>query len=257
MSIWQNFIIVGDNHGELEERSATDAMFKFVKDWQPKYRIHLGDNWDFSPMRSKVGETEAHENIGGDFKAGMEFLEKFKPTHFLRGNHDERLWEFSHRKGMLGEYTRSLVVTAEDYLRKIKCPMLPYDKRLGVLQFGHLNVIHGYSHGLNAVRTAAQTYGSVVQGHIHSTQTAVIPALEYRVGRSIACLCELDPNYTLRTIGFLNHAHGFGYGIINTRTGEYQIWQAEGINGMFILPSETKIYETSERIYRKPADRSL
>ena len=256
MNLWQNFIIVGDNHGDLEERSVTSAMFKFMKDWQPKHRIHLGDCFDARPLRSGVNPDEAKEGVAADFATGAEFLLKFRPTAFLRGNHDERLWEQSRRSGMLGEYAQDLTDTVEDYLKKTRCPMLPYDKRLGVYKLGLLNVIHGYSHGMNAVRTAAQTYGAVVQGHIHSTQTAVIPALDYRVGRSIACLCDLDPNYTLRTIGYLNHSHGFGYGITNRKTGEYQFWQAEVINGMLILPSEVKVYNTTKR-KRFSADRSL
>ena len=246
--MWKPFTIVGDNHGDMEDKEAVKIFHKFVKDYQPTIRIHLGDNWDFRPLRSKASKIEQLELMMPDFKQGIEFIKKYRPTHFLRGNHDERLWDLAKRnEGMLSEFADRLVHNIEYILKQFKAPILPYDKRNGVLQIGKLRVIHGYTHGVNAAKRSAEAYGSVIMGHVHSTQTSSIPGLDYRVGRSNGCLCRLDMEYSRATMASLAHNHGWAYGIINSNTGEYGIWQAENINGLWMFPKDIKIMKGENR----------
>ena len=236
---WDRFLFCSDNHGDMIDLSADKALTKFLAIWKPKIRIHGGDNFDFRPLRRAASEEEKRELMRSDFEAGMKFIEKLKPTHFTRGNHDERLWDLrNEQKGIISEYAGSLITEIEDSLIDLNCKMLPYDKRAGVLQIGKLRTIHGYCCGVNAARRSALAYGSVLMGHVHSIQSASIEGVDNRVGRVCGCLCNLDMEYSRAVMASLVHRHGFAYGVIHSKTGEYQVWQAEEIGGKWILPSD-------------------
>jgi predicted phosphodiesterase len=237
---WDRWAIFSDNHGDCQDPKAIRAATKFLDLWKPTIRIHAGDNWDFRPLRRKASEEEKRELMRADFDAGMKFFKVFKPTHFLRGNHDERLWDLAkENKGIMSEYARSLIAEAKNTLDKFGSKMLPYEKRKGVLKLGKLRVIHGYCHGVTAARRSAQAYGSVFMGHAHSIQSSSIEGLDNRVGHIIGCLCLLDMDYSRATMASLVHRHGFRFGVIHRKSGIYQSWQAESINGTWIIPTDT------------------
>lgn len=239
MSNWQRGVFASDNHGDMQDRKAVKAFSSFLGIWKPEIRIHGGDNWNFVPLRKKASEDERREAMGQDFKAGMGFFDLMRPTHFLRGNHDERLWDLAkHGQGIMQEYALSLIGKIQLKLDEFGTEMLPYDKRAGILRIGKLKAAHGYAHGVNAARRAALAYGSILVGHAHSIQTASIEGLDNRVGRVGGCLCQLDMEYSRATMASLVHRHGFIPFVINKRTGEYQVWQAESINGTWIFPSD-------------------
>ena len=232
------FLVCGDSHGDNISESASKALLQFLKIWKPKYRIHLGDVFDARPLRRGASEEEKREEILVDFKAGMSFLDEFKPNYITWGNHDARIFDLANNGvGMMQEYGKELVEHIDKKLVKLKCKALEYHKRNGVLELGKLRIIHGYSCGSNAAREAAKTYGSVIMGHVHSIQSASIPGLDNRVGRAIGALCNLDLDYNRATMSSLSHQHGFGYGAINSKTGEYHFHQAECINGKWLLPT--------------------
>lgn len=236
---WDKFIFATDNHGDMADPSAITACSRFVDIWKPTIRVHGGDNFDFRPLRRKASEEDRRELMRADFDAGMTFFEMLRPTHYLRGNHCERLWDLAKSKnGPFSEYAGSLATEVESKLAKMRCIMQPYDRRAGVLKIGKLKLIHGYCAGVTAARRSAQAYGSVLMGHAHSIQSSSIEGLHNRVGRIVGCLCLLDMEYSRATLASLVHRHGFAYGVVNRKTGEYQVWQAESINGTWIIPSD-------------------
>jgi len=65
-----------------------------------------------------------------------------KPHYFLRGNHDERLWELAaKRKGPCSDYAFSGVVEVTTLTEKMRCKMLPYHHRDGILKIGHMKML--------------------------------------------------------------------------------------------------------------------
>jgi hypothetical protein len=233
---WQKFTSVGDNHGDKIDPVAEAAFFSHLKDWKPDIRIHAGDNFDLRPLRHGASKEEKEESMRVDIAAGKRFLKRYSPHYFLRGNHDERLWELAaHGKGGEGDYGQQGVEEVELLCRQLKCKVLPYHKRDGVLRLGHLKILHGFYCGVYAARQHASTYGSCLFGHVHTIQEFSIPGLEHRVARSIGCLASLDMDYLTRRPESLKHAHGWAYGVINDKTGDYFCWQAECINGKFIV----------------------
>jgi hypothetical protein len=235
---FQKFIVASDIHGDLQNREANEVLFKFVNLWKPHIRICGGDLWDFRPLRKKASEDERRESLVKDFNAGMTWLDRFKPHYFLRGNHDERLWDLAQNgTGVAADFAHQGIMEIERKMSVLRCNMLPYDKRKGIVRIGSLKVIHGFFSGVNAARRTALTYGSVLMGHGHGISHTSIEGLDNRIGRMIGCLCELDMPYNRHLIGSLLHRHGFAYGIIGPH-GTYHVWQAEKVGSTWYLPTD-------------------
>ncbi len=236
---WTRFTAAFDNHGDQANAPALAKFLAFVKLWKPAIRIHGGDNWNFVPLRRKASEDERHQSMKADFEAGIEFFDSYKPTHFIRGNHDERLWELAERgQGVEADYAGKGIGEIGAKLKALKCEMLPYHKRLGVLRVGHLKVIHGFACGIYAARATALVYGSTLFGHIHAIDEHAIPGLERRVARACGALCNLDMDYNSRQPNTLRQAHGFAYGVVDQKSGNYHVWVAEEVGGKWMLPSD-------------------
>jgi hypothetical protein len=235
------FVFASDLHGDQADKSATAALDQFITVFKPKLRIFGGDLWDFRPLRRKACEDERRESMVADYDAGMRWLKGFKPNYFLRGNHDERLWELAAKdKGVESDYALSGIIEITALLAKMNCKMLPYHNREGVLRIGHLKMLHGFHAGINAARQTALVYGSALFGHVHTIDEHSIPGLERRVARSVGCLCKLSMDYNIRTPSALRHSHGFAYGVINEKTGCYNVFQAESIDGKWLFPTGFK-----------------
>lgn len=238
-SSYKKFIAAFDIHGDKQDVAANKAMFKFAKLWQPSIRVCGGDLWDFRPLRSKANSEEQRESMQADYEAGRDWLVEFQPTHFLLGNHDVRLWDAAETgNGVAADYASQAIKEITQLTRSMRCPVLPYNKRDGVLQLGHMKIIHGFVTGPNAARRTAQCYGSVLMGHGHGIQHVSIEGREDRIGRMCGCMCQLDMDYARAEIASLIWRHGFAYGVVNQNTGDYHVWQAEEIGGRWLVPSD-------------------
>lgn len=239
----ETFCVASDVHGDMQSPSANKVLFDFIADFKPKIRIFGGDLWDFRSLRKGANEDEKRESMSKDYVAGINWLKRFKPHYFLRGNHDERLWEMADAdRGAVSDYAQSGVLEITALLDSMKCAMLPYHKREGVLRLGSLKVLHGFHCGVYAARQTALVYGSALFGHTHVIDEHAIGGLERRVARNIGCMCVLDMNYNSRNPNTLRQANGFAYGVLNRKTGAYHVWQAESIDGKWILPTDFVSY---------------
>ena len=235
---FKRFIVCADVHGDMQDKKAVAAFLKFNEMWGAKIRVMGGDLFDFRAMRKNASKDEQEESMGKDLDAGEKFLEDFRPTHFLRGNHDERLWALAkYGKGPLGDHANAGVREIEEILDSLKCKMYPYDKRSGIVRIGHLKILHGYYTGDGAAKQHAIAYGSCLFGHTHTIDEKPIPGIDRRVARNIGCLCDLDMEYCRHQPGTLRWAHGWAYGVVNERTGDYRVFQAERVGGSFYLPT--------------------
>jgi len=239
---YSRFIVASDIHGSHQDPESNRVLFKFIKDFKPDIRILAGDLWDFAPLRKKASEDEKRESMVDDYRAGIEWLHKFKPHHFLRGNHDERLWELAATgNGVLADYALSGVSEIHTIIRKMNCRLYPYHKRDGVMRLGSLKILHGFHCGINAARQTGLIYGACLFGHVHTIDEHSIPGLERRVARSIGCLCSTDLSYASRNPNTLRQANGWAYGVI-AENGQYHTAQAEQIGGKWLIPSDFKEY---------------
>lgn len=237
----KRFQIGFDLHGDMQDPAANKVFFEFAKIWKPQIRVCGGDLWDMRPLRKGASEDERRESMRDDLNAGKKWFNEFKPTHFIRGNHDERLWELAESGvGVASDFAQEGVGEIEAMVKFHKCHMLPYNKRTGILRLGHLKILHGFASGIYAARQHALVYGSCLFGHVHAIDEHAIAGLERRVARACGCLCRLDMPYNARHMNTLKQAHGFVYGVINDKTGNYYVFQAEEIGGKWILPTGFK-----------------
>lgn len=235
---WRRFVFATDIHGDRQDSAANRALFRFLAQWKPVIRVCGGDLWDFRPLRAKASAEEQRESMRDDFEAGMQWAEQFKPTHLLKGNHDERLWKLAEqRNGPKSDFAIQLIEHAAKRFAPMRTAILPYDRRTGIVRIGSLKCVHGFVAGVNAARRTAQTYGSVLMGHGHAIQHVSIEGIENRVGRMVGCLCQLDMDYVAANLASLVWRHGWAYGVVNDRTDRYQVWQAESVDGRWLLPT--------------------
>jgi hypothetical protein len=242
----QRFIVVSDNHGDMADAASVGALWSFMRDWKPEIRIHAGDNYDFRNLRKGASDDEKAASLAEDWEMGSDFLRRFfdggKSNHFLRGNHDERIYDFrGSATGVMRDYASDGIKQLEATVKRCNAKMLPYDSDLGVLDLGKLSVIHGYHAGVSACRTHAQVFGNVLFGHVHCIETSSIAAREPTEARSIGCLCVRDMDYVNKKTGKLKWAQGWAYGLLFP-DGTYQLFQTRNINGQFYAASEVKIY---------------
>jgi predicted phosphodiesterase len=243
----RRFVIAGDTHGDMLDVECAAQFFAFLKDWKPEVRIHSGDLFDFRNLRKGASDDEKAASLIDDWDAGSDFARRFfeggKENHLLRGNHDERLWDFTRSAtGLLRDYAADGVKRAEGLMRKCGAKMLPYDSRLGVLDVGHLRVIHGYKSGIGAAAAHARTYRNCFYGHTHDMSVAPVENLDGPAeARGIGCLCKIDMDYNSRQTNKLRHQQGWVYGLL-LADGTYQAFQAKRIHGKFACAHEIKTY---------------
>ena len=217
-----------------------------MKEWKPEIRAHAGDAYDFRNLRRGASDEEKAASLADDWEQGNDFLRRFfdggTSNHFLRGNHDERLYEFRNScSGMLRDYASDGIKQMEAVVKKCRAKMLPYDSDLGVLRLGKLSVLHGFHAGLSACRTHAAIYGSCLHGHIHSIEVASVASREPVEARSIGCMCVRDMDYVNKKTGKLKWAQGWAYGLLYP-DGNYMLFQTRNIGGQFYAASEIKTY---------------
>lgn len=220
------FVAVGDTHGDKIDRRAEAAFFDFVKGYKPSIRIHVGDAFDFRWLRKSAGDAERWADVQADFDAGIDFIAKFRPTHLLWGNHDDRLRrlveEGNGAMRALGAMWHEEIQDAlASALGGQRCVQLPYCKRKGILRLGKLAFAHGYGHGIHTLRAHAMTYGNIIIGHIHSVAEADTNRHDGARGWSAGYLCDLDMDYTRASMGTLRQSHGWAYGTIDDATGDF------------------------------------
>jgi hypothetical protein len=235
------FLFATDLHGDMQDAGAVAALHEFTKAWKPSIRVFGGDLFDFRNLRRGASAEERSESMSMDVDAGLRFLTSFRPNYYLRGNHCERLWDLAvNGKGVEADYAQKGVRDIEARCAKMKCEVLPYHKRDGVLKIGHLKMLHGFYAGITATRQHGLTYGACLHGHTHTIDEASVAGLERRAARGVGALCKLDMPYNSRMPVTLRHAHGWAYGVINDKTGSYHVWQAEKIDDLWLLPSSIK-----------------
>jgi hypothetical protein len=232
----ERFIFASDGHGHKADPHACGVLFNFMKAWKPTCRIMGGDAFDFAALRKGASDEEKREPLHDDIASGIDFIDKFKPTHYLLGNHEVRLIDLMDSDdGKLADYGCGVWNRITDAIGDAK--VFPYDKRRGVFQYGDTAMIHGYGHGMYAARAAAAVYGKCIMGHTHTIDAASVPRLQETIGRCAGALCQLDQRYNRAHLATLRARHGFCYGF-KLPSGVCVIYQAESHDGTWFLPSE-------------------
>ena len=242
----KKFIIAPDPHGIEGDPVATEACIAHAQEFKPDIRVICGDNWDFAAIRQGATTEERAKSMADDFEAGARFADRFfkggKQNHLMLGNHDLRVWKLAESQDAVrADLGKKMVKDIEYVARRNNAKLWPYDSRFGVLEIGHLKVVHGYHTGVGAAAAHSRIYGNVVYGHCHSIESYQTPGLKQQEARCIGCLCKLDMDYAATKTAKLRWAHGWAAGWVFD-DGSYTIMQIRGVNGKFHAPTELKEY---------------
>lgn len=248
MTKCKRFILATDSHGDMVDPVTENALFAFIKDYRPEVRIHLGDAYDFRNLRRGASDDEKADSLQDDWAMGSDFLRRFfeggKENHFLRGNHDERLYYLqSSATGVLRDYADDAVKKFEQLVtRACRAKMLPYDARNGILRIGHFKGVHGYFTGKGAAARHAQVFRHCFYGHCHSFMSSPVESDEGpKEARGVGALCKIDMPYNQAQTNKLMHNNGWGYGVMFP-DGTYQYWDAKRIGDNFYAAENVKSY---------------
>jgi hypothetical protein len=242
----KRFTIAGDTHGDVIDPVCEKAFFDFVSDFKPQLRIHSGDLFDFRNLRRGASDEEKAGSLKDDWDAGTELFNRYfsdaEEGYFLNGNHDSpRLLRLADScDGLLSDYAKDGLERIEKMVKRRHVKMLPYDSRLGVLDIGHIRVIHGYACGMGAATKHARVYGNCFYGHTHEMSVAPVENLDGPAeARGIGCLCKIDMGYNSAQTNKLRHQNGWVYGLLFD-DGTYQAFQAKRIKDSFHVATNFK-----------------
>lgn len=242
----RRLVVCADNHGDMQNDRAVDAILGFNEAYKPQVRVHLGDNWDFRNLRRGASDEEKRDSLEDDWLAGISFVKRFfkggKENYFLRGNHDERVYNAADAcSGMARDYAHDCIKRMDSLFKNVGAKVLPYDSELGVLELGQLSLLHGYFASQNAVANHARTYGDCVIGHLHGIETATVPSRNPATATCIGSLCNNRMRYLASKPGKLKHRNGFGYGLLFD-DGTYLLNVAKEVNGRFVAPTDFRFF---------------
>lgn len=232
-------VAVGDNHGALVHRADADAFFDFCKSFKPHIKVHLGDNWDLANLRRGADPREEGDDMEPDLTAGFMFLDRFKPNVFLLGNHDWRLWKaMQDARGLVRQFAKDTISKIEKTCNWMNCRVLPYHSREGVYKYGNLSFVHGYHAGVGAIAQHARIYRNVVLGHLHTCGSVSERGVDSPTAYCVGGLGDHSKmEYAAQRTATLAWGPGWAYGVVNERTGNFQVWIAQKMDGRFVYPT--------------------
>jgi hypothetical protein len=237
---YKKFIVATDNHGGLVCHEAKKVLLAFCETWKPNYRIHLGDLWDFSPLRRGASQEEKAHGIADDFIEGLKFLDDYKPNYLTLGNHDDRIYQYATHcaDGMLRERCEELVIASEKEFKRRKITFCEYKVTQYLrLPEGGPKLIHGFRSTVSPARAHYDNWGSCLHGHCHTVDEHTARHIDGGKAYSVGCMADLNQlSYSDRQPAKLGHRNGFLYGIINTKTGDWKAWQVSKENEVWISP---------------------
>ena len=213
---WAGF----DRHEPDSDPLVDKIVEEFLHDFKPQIRIAGGD-WMCCDQVSGF-DNESESDLKLEFAATREVIRRFKITHFLEGNHEERI---TRKGGKLDKRLRSLCNVPENLeLKKRKIVYLPWHPIRGVLQIGHLKILHGFYTNEYVARKTAEVYGTCAFGHAHRFQTfQPRSAFNTRVGFAIGMMGKLEQSYT-ESRPPMGWAQGFAFGYIHSN-GWFDLYQ--------------------------------
>ena len=232
----ERVMVIGCSHGDMADAEAVTMAMKWCKHFKPHVRVHLGDAIDASPWRARASLSDKVKGFRTDLCASAELLAEYRPTHYLLGNHEDRIVRDSESLvGVDAEIARAALDEAIEACGH-SCKVYPYDSEKGVLRIDDTNLIHGYEHNKHAVYSSGLGYSRVVMAHLHRVERIRIDQIGRPESRCIGCLCRLDMRYSQAQRGKLRQDHGFAYGY--RHKGRLFLWQAEKDRGEWLFPSE-------------------
>lgn len=227
-------LFLPDLHVPYEDAQAVATALAFAKDFKANIVVALGD-WMSSDQVSGY-KSDCDVDLSDEFATVEEYLDKFRVTHYLFGNHEDRLT----RPELVPLNMRKMLDPARSlHLVRRGIPWRPYDNKRGIFQWGKLTALHGFATNQYAARTTAEQYGACVFGHTHRFQTYQPKEAKVRnTGFNVGCLCKLDLQYARRKApgGWVQ---GFAFAYLH-KNGHFDLYPVRLVGPNHVI--EGKLY---------------
>lgn len=193
----KRLIAVGCSHGIFASDIAVRHVLRFIADFAPGIRIHLGDFLDTTAFRAGAqGTIDETVDLDRDLVAGLGLLQQLGVTHVTLGNHDWRVWRYcEHQSAPVRKAARDIVDAIMRTARDLHCQVYEYH---GVwnfvagsrhaLQIGDYVFGHGSLYGENATRDYAERFGNVVHAHTHVPAVSAGRRADRPTAYGVGCL---------------------------------------------------------------------
>jgi predicted phosphodiesterase len=218
---YERFIAISCSHGKYADETAIDAVLKMRERWNPSIVVHLGDWCDTTAFRSgAVGSSDESEPVAPDIDGGLSFLRKYRPTHVLDGNHEDRIPRMlSHRNAIVAYAAQQATDYIDRTFVEIGCRRIPYDGVFQKLVIGDVTFTHGTIYNENSARDMAEIYGGkVIFGHTHRSQQAEGRTIKESTGYCTGTLTRRgEMDYAKARRATLGWRQGLVYGEIGPK----------------------------------------
>lgn len=230
----QKILFLPDIHVPYHDPGALKIAAEFARDWRPSSVCCLGDLMTADQVSGYDNECDV--DLSDEFSMARECIDIFGVTHFLEGNHEERL----RRVGLTKKNMRGLLDVRKNLeLDKRGIHWRPYDPVKGVFKFGKLNALHGWFTSEYAARKHADTYDCCIFGHTHRFQAHQPKhAFEKHTGYNIGCLCKLE-GHSITGSAPTGWSQGFAFMYL-VKSGHFNLYPVRIIGGQVCI--EGKVY---------------
>ena len=217
-------VILPDIHHPYHDKGSIRAVFEFLEDYgkELSYLVLLGDQMDMQSMshwlegKTRILEgkrlVKEYENFDRDILTPIEeMLSKNCKKIFFIGNHEDWVNQMIDKDPVrlegLAEIDRNL------QLKKRGWKIIPFNK---TYKLGKLTLCHGlYTNQYHARKMVDVFSKSVIYGHTHSLQefckSTPIDVADVHKGKSIGCLCNLNPIFMKNRANNWVHAFSIVY----------------------------------------------
>lgn len=223
---WKKAVFLGCTHGLHIDPVAREAVLKFIADYKPAARVHLGDFCDTAALRSGcAGSSDESEPIDPDITSGLEFLAAMKATHVFEGNHDARPRRFLGHRNAVVAYAAQQICDGIDYqIRKLRAAWVPYRGVWQSLQFGPFRAMHGVMYGESATRDHAEAFGHCIHAHTHRPGISIGRRSDSPIAFSVGTLTRIrEMDYANLRRATLSWGQGFVYGEYCDSAASFQL----------------------------------
>jgi len=233
-----DILLLSDIHVPYHNIEALTLALQYGLQHNVNTIILNGDLIDFYAI-SRFEKDPRKRDLAHEVNTCREFLtvlRKLFPTqeiYFKCGNHDIRFEHYIMRQAPdllgLGEYNLETLLKLEQH----RITFIP-DKQ--IIHAGQLTILHGHELGksvFSPVNVARSLYmkakDNAICGHHHQTSEHTEPSINGKVVTcwSVACLCELSPDY--HPVGN-KYTHGFAH-IKVEPSGEFEVHNLRIIKG--------------------------
>jgi len=238
----KKILILGCSHAKYADPTALDAVLTFRQRFKPSIVVHLGDAIDCTAFMSSHMGAGRGDDIQPDIDSGIDFLKELRPTHFLFGNHEDRLDRLVEHKNEIVNFAAVTILShLESFFSRSKCQFQSYSGNEQGIQIGNVRLMHGTIYNESATRDHAEAYapqgGVVVHAHTHRAGQATGRRYDKPIGFGTGTLTKRGAmEYAKTRRATLGWSQGFVYGWVSDNSSQLYLCQRQNEDAKWLLP---------------------